>query len=211
MARPKGKGTLPTIKEMPKGRVTPENAAQRGREIVFLKYYLWKWMDSWEINYGTQRRLAIALATLAGCPAKPVEEMMELKNISWKPTEDIRWKTEHNIYPHYITKAEEVYCLYKAMVPATIYSQMKMLDMDKNRGHQHFAMRQQEPLWYSKPYYYGTVLHEEHWEAIEKIMYFVTKIIESTPANNWWRFDGEFYKQMETRANGKDNSTTDTQ
>lgn len=161
----------------------------RGKEICFLEYYFYPFIDKMypELNISNIRRTAMAIATLAECSAKAVEEMIQLRNISIKEKEDIVWKTEHNIYPHRTTWHEKVYCMNIAECPASHYRRRVftgvITHLDKER-----EFMASEPKYRGENYYWGPVLHEEHWEAIDKIMIMMDKLLTTFPRENWWNY-----------------------
>lgn len=177
--------------------MTKEEAVKiRGKEICFLEYYFYPFLDKQfpELNISTTRRIAIALATLCDTDAKAIEEMMQLRYISYKENKDIQWKTEHNIYPHKTTWHEKVYCMEAAKCPVSrkqrriFLKTLKRLEIER-------TFLSEEPKFRGKSYYYGPVLHPEHWDAIERIMLLFDRMSTTLPVFNYWNFD-EKYKEM---------------
>lgn len=164
----------------------------RGKEICFLRFYFYPFLDKAfpNIDVSTTRRVAMAIATLCNCSAKAVEEMIQLKNISFRENEDIQWKTEHNIYPHRETHRERIYCMYGAKCPVSKYRRNQYLGILHNPKHKN-EYSVQEPTYMGKAYYWGPILHEEHWEAIEKIMITMDKILTTFPTEGWWTYDSK--------------------
>ena len=178
--------------------MTKEEARKiRGKEICFLNYYFYPWLDKAypNIDVATTRRVAMAIATLAKCSAKAVEEMIQLKNISIKDTEDIKWKTEHNIYPHRITFKEKAYCIYGAECPVSKYRRNQYLGILRRLDLQH-TLPYEEPTYRGEPYYWGPILHEEHWDAIERIMIMMDAVLTVFPTEGWWTYDKDKVEEV---------------
>lgn len=200
-----------SVKDLkPPRTITEEEKALRGKEICFLFYYLWVWMDEFEIDKMHIRRTAIALATLSGCDAKPLEEMMELKFISVDPTEDVQWKTEHNIYPHFTTKHEIVYCIKDCGMPSSFYAFRRIAGM-LNGAYLGKLKNwiENKPSYYSVEYDYGTILHKEHWETIQIVMWWYSNLVRHMPMlGTEVEYDGKMLQLIKERnlKGGKENN-----
>lgn len=168
----------------------------RGKEICFLYYYFYPFLDKQfpDLNVANIRRVSMAIATLADCSAKAVEEMIQLRSISFKEKEDILWKTEHNIYPHRTTWHEKTYCMNHAECPKSHYRRKVFLGL-ATKTQQEKDFMSKEPEYRGERYYYGPVLHEEHWEAIEKIMIMMDKLLTTFPSCNWWNYNIFYEKE----------------
>lgn len=179
--------------------------AIRGREICFTEFYFYPWLDNMfpemkeTFNPAITRRISMALATLSGASAKAIEEIIQTRYISVKDTEDIAWKTEHNIYPHHTTLHEKVHCMEKAECPAS-RRQRRIFNNTLTIPQKEAEFINNEPTYYGKDYYYGPIFHKEHWIAIELLMLLADKTLITFPLKNHWTFDMQLIEEAE---NGK--------
>lgn len=180
--------------------MTKEEARKiRGKEICFLNYYFYPWLDKTfpDLDVSKVRRVAMAIATLANCDAKAVEQMIQLRNISVKEGEDNAWKAENNIYPHRTTWHEKVYCMWAAECPASQYRR-RVFCSTLTHPREERKFLENEPVYKGNRYAWGPVLHSEHWLAIEKIMVLIDRTLTTFPTQNWWTYDEEVIEDVES-------------
>lgn len=184
---------------------TEQEKILRGKEICFLEYYFYPWLEKTygKIDMSRARRIAMAVATLCDCEAWAVEELIQAKDIDEHENKDIRWKTEHNLYPRKAKYWEKQHCMSRAKCPVSIYMCRKMTKASTDLKKWYHNV-QEEPMYRGKPLDVRPLFKEEHHDAMEKIMRCFGYFFEQMPTYGAWSFaDGYELLTWEGADNGK--------
>ena len=162
----------------------------RGKEICFCKHYFYPWLDKVfpDLDLTWCRRVALSIATLAKCDPKAVTDIIEAKFISTDPKKDLRWKTEHNIYPRDIHKHEETICMHTAQCPTVKTTRINLLNLYTKWKEYDNYINDPVVKYRGKEVDCSPVFRKEHWEAMEAIMLLLDHTVTITPISGWWNY-----------------------
>lgn len=198
--------TFSTLKTKP-AELDYAETALYGKEIWFLYKFFYPWLDSLcpNLDLSAARRVALAIATLADCDARCVQNFIEYRTIDCDPSKDVAWKTERNIYPRpepylpALITAGEI-----AEVVPHAYTRLCMITPDrppyKVRWSKWFPHRAdfEYPNVYGKPLNMNHIFDAKHHECMDKIIYVFSTVRDVLPeSHDWWCFKKFIYNGEE--------------